>query len=100
MWTKTTTGEGVPAGSPAPDHWEGVSPPPDQRPRAVVGEQLQQHRVRHLSVEDDDRLDALLDGVDAGFDLGDHAARDGAVGDEAAALVHGEFGQEPAILVE
>ena len=35
----------------------------DQRARAVVGEQLEQHRVRHLAVEDDDALDALFERV-------------------------------------
>src|SRR5436190_1050119 len=44
-----------------------------QRAGAVVGEQLQQHGVRHLAVEDDHALDARFEGVDAGLDLGDHA---------------------------
>jgi hypothetical protein len=56
----------------------------DQRAGAVVGEQFQQHRVRRLAVEDDDALDAALERVDAGLDLGDHAAGDGAVGDQRA----------------
>ena len=58
-----------------------------QRAGAVVGEQFEQHRVRHLAVEDDDALDALLERVDAGLDLGDHAAGDGAVGDQLARVV-------------
>jgi hypothetical protein len=56
--------------------------------------------VRDLAVEDDDRLDALLDGVDAGLDLGDHAVRDSAVGDQIAALLDGELGDELLVLVE
>ena len=56
-----------------------------QRAGAVVGEQLEQHRVRHLAVEDDDAFDALFERVDAGLDLGDHAAGNGAVGDQRAA---------------
>src|SRR5581483_4634788 len=54
----------------------------NQRAGAVVGEQLEQHRVRHLAVEDDDAFDAVLDRINAGLDLGDHAAGNGAVGDQ------------------
>src|SRR3569833_3911940 len=53
----------------------------DQRAGALVGEQLEQHRVRHLAVEDDNTLHALLARVDAGLDLGNHAAGDRAVRD-------------------
>ena len=63
----------------------------DQRAGAVVGEQFEQHRVRHLAVEDDDALDALLERVDAGLDLRDHAAGDGAVGDQPARVVDRQF---------
>jgi hypothetical protein len=34
--------------------------PRDQRARALVGEQFEQHRMRRLAVDDDDALDALL----------------------------------------
>ncbi len=61
--------------------------PRDQRSRTLVGEQLDQHRVRDLAVEDDHALDAALDGVDARLDLRDHAAGDGAVGDQPADVV-------------
>ena len=37
-----------------------------------------------LPFEDDDALDAALERLDAGLDLGDHAARDRAVGDQRA----------------
>src|SRR5580700_9205725 len=47
----------------------------DQRAGAVVGEQLEQHRVRHLAVKDHDAFDALLEGGDACLYLWDHAAR-------------------------
>lgn len=48
--------------------------PDDQRARAVLGEQFHQHHVGRLAVEDDDAFDAVLEGFEAGFDLGDHAA--------------------------
>ena len=43
-------------------------------------------RVRHAAVEDDRGLDAALDRLEAGLELGDHAAGDGAVGDQRADL--------------
>ena len=55
--------------------------PHHQRSGAMVGEQLEQHRVRHTAIENDHALDAGVERVEAGFDLGDHAARDGAIGD-------------------
>ena len=58
----------------------------DQRAGAVLGEELEQHGVRRLAVEDDDALDAALDRLDAGLDLGDHAAGDRAVGDQRLGL--------------
>ena len=54
----------------------------------------------HLAVEDDDRLHALFQGIDAGLDLRDHAVRDGAVGDQAAAILDGHFRNEVLVLVE
>src|SRR5690348_12228730 len=49
---------------------------------AGLGEDLEQQRMRHPAVHDDRRLDARIHRVDAVLDLGDHAARDGAVGDQ------------------
>ena len=54
----------------------------DHRADAGVGEQLEQHDVGHAAVEDVGRADAAVDGVQAGVDLGDHAAAEGAVVDE------------------
>ncbi len=59
--------------------------PADQRADAVIGEQLEQHAVRHAAVDDDDGLDARFHHLDAALDLGDHAARDGAVADQLRA---------------
>src|SRR5262245_40643876 len=50
----------------------------DQRAGAVVGQQLEQDRVLDLAVDDDDALDALLDRIETGFNLRDHAAGNGA----------------------
>src|SRR3569833_2833920 len=60
----------------------------DQRAGALVGEQLEQHRVRHLAVEDDNTLHALLERVDARLDLGNHAAGNRAVRDQIARVLH------------
>ena len=46
-----------------------------QRAGAVVGQELEQHRVRHLAVEDHHTFDAGFERVDAGLDLGGHAGR-------------------------
>ncbi len=46
----------------------------DQGACAVLGEEFELHCVRRLAIEDDDALDAPLDRLDAGLDLGDHAA--------------------------
>jgi len=40
-----------------------------QRTGAVVGQQFEQHGMRHLAVHDDHALDALVERIDAGFDL-------------------------------
>ena len=60
----------------------------DQRAGAVFGEQLDQHHMRRLAVEDDHALDAILQRLEAGLDLGDHAARDRAVGDQRLGVAH------------
>src|SRR5580704_18700387 len=50
----------------------------------ALGEQLEQDRVRHPSIEDDRPLGAVVDGVEAGLDLRDHATRDRPVDDQPA----------------
>ena len=72
----------------------------DERPDAVLGEQLQQDAMGHAAVDDDDGFDAGFDDLDAAFDLGDHAAIDGAVLDQGAGVVDREALDELLILVE
>src|SRR5579872_6519141 len=72
----------------------------DERSRAVIGEQLDQHCMGNLAVKDHYALDAPLQRIDAGLDLGDHAAGDRAVGDERADVVDLEFLDELAAVVE
>src|SRR6266487_54862 len=59
----------------------------DQRAGALIGEQFEQDRVPHLAVDDHDALYALLQRIDAGLDFRDHAARNGAVGDQFARIL-------------
>src|SRR6516162_34252 len=66
----------------------------DQRAGALVGEQLEQDRVLHLAVDDDDTLHALLERIDAGLDLRDHAAGNRAVGDQFSRVLDRQFGNE------
>ena len=66
----------------------------------MLGEQLQQHAVRHAPVDDDDGLDARLHHLDAALDLRDHAAGDGAVADHLARFGNGQLGDELLVLVE
>jgi hypothetical protein len=66
----------------------------------MIGEEFEQHRVRHLAVENDDALDALVERLDAGFDLRDHAARNRAVGDEPARVGERELLDEFLRFVE
>jgi hypothetical protein len=73
--------------------WKGCD---DQRARAVLGEQFEQHGMRRLAVEDDDALDAALDRLDAGLDLGDHAAGNRAVGDQRLGLGDRQFRRSPS----
>ena len=58
----------------------------DQRAGTDLGEELQQHGMGGLAVQDDHALDAALDRLDAGLDLGDHAAGDRAVLDQRMRL--------------
>ena len=54
----------------------------------------------HLAVDDDDALHALLQRVDAGFDLRDHAAGNRAVGDQLSRILHRQFRNQLLRLVE
>src|SRR6478736_4202765 len=74
--------------------------PSDDGARAGIGEKLDQRRVRDLSVKDDDRLDALFERVDAGLDLRDHAAGDGAVRDQLSRVLDRELRDQLLGLVE
>jgi hypothetical protein len=44
----------------------------------VIGEKLEQHRVRHLAVEDHNPLGASFERIDAGLDLGAPSSDKGA----------------------
>src|SRR5580698_9301639 len=72
----------------------------DQRAGAEFGKQFEQHRVRHLAIKDDDAFDPLLQRIDAGFDLRDHAARNGAVGDQPPRIVDRQLLDQHLRLVE
>ncbi len=72
----------------------------DQCARAMLGEKFEQNSVTHASVKDDDGLDAAFDGFDAGFELGDHAARNRAVLHEGLRLTDGQDFHQLALLVE
>src|SRR5277367_3421970 len=72
----------------------------DERAGAKLGEQFEQHRMWHLAVEDHHAFDAALQRVDAGFDLGNHAAGNGAVGDQAPRVVDRQLLDESIRLVE
>ena len=72
----------------------------DQRPGAMFGEELQQHRVCRFAVQDDDAFDAALDRLDAGLDLGDHATRNGPIGDQRLGLRHRQLVYQLLILVQ
>src|SRR4029453_12213245 len=72
----------------------------NERADAVLGEELEQHAVRHATVDDNDGLDAGLHHLDAALDLWDHAAGDDAVANELARLLDGEPLDQAAVLVE
>src|SRR5579863_7831951 len=72
----------------------------NKRAGTELGEQLQQHGVRNLAIEDDDAFDATLQRVDAGLYLGDHAAGNRAVSDQAARIVGRELFDQLFRLVE
>src|SRR6516164_5184132 len=72
----------------------------EQSAGAELGEQLEQHRVRYLAVQNDDGFDAVFERIDAGLDLGNHAAGNRSVGDQAARFVGGQLFDQLFRLVE
>ncbi|VVT31440.1 hypothetical protein RHIZ404_230294 [Rhizobium sp. EC-SD404] len=72
----------------------------DQRPGAMLGVKLEQHRMGDLAVQDDDAFDARFDSLDAGLDLRDHAAGNRAVGYQRARLGDRQFLDQLAGFVE
>src|SRR6185312_5917055 len=72
----------MPGPSAASRVWDSIRSAMDQRAGAVIGEQLEQDRMRDAAVKNDHAFHAFFQRVEAGFDLGDHAAGDGAVGDQ------------------
>src|ERR1700747_2933842 len=46
----------------------------EQSAGAELGKQIEQHRVLHLAVENDNGFDAALERIDAGLDLGNHSS--------------------------
>ena len=56
--------------------------------------------MRHPPVEDDRGIHRVLDGVDAGLDLGDHAAGDRPLADAFARLLRRHLGDRVALAVE
>src|SRR5438128_75146 len=66
----------------------------------AFGEQLEQDRMRHPPIEDHRRLDAALDRVEAGLDLRDHAAGDGALGNQSTRFAGGQFADQALVGVE
>src|SRR5215510_12680474 len=48
--------------------------PMNQCSSAVIGQQLEQDRMLHLAIQDDDGLDAGVEGIEACLYLRDHAA--------------------------
>src|SRR6516225_11278312 len=65
-----------------------------------VGKQLEEDGVRHPPVEDYRRLDPSVERLEAGLDLGNHAARDDALGDQPPCALHGDFRDQPLVCVE
>src|SRR5271166_5658072 len=72
----------------------------DESPGAVVGQELDQHRMRDFAIENDDALDAPLDRIDASLNFRNHAACDRAVGDQAADVADPQFLDQILVLVE
>ena len=47
---------------------------PDHGPDTVVGEKLEENGVGKTAVDNVNRFDSLFQGVEAGFDFGNHTA--------------------------
>ena len=47
--------------------YAGVHSTDNKCARAMIGIKLQQHRMRHFAVEDDDTFDPLFERIDAGL---------------------------------
>ena len=56
--------------------------------------------MRHTAVDDVHGVHARLGGIQRTADLGQHAARDGAVGKQPVDLTCGQIGQQVAALVQ
>src|SRR5690554_7626586 len=54
----------------------------DQRADTGIGEDFQQYRIGYPAVDDDGTADATLNGIQSATDLRQHAAVDGAIGDQ------------------
>ena len=54
----------------------------DQRADADVGKDFQQHGIRYTAVNDMRAVHAALDGFEGAANLRQHAAIDGAIGDQ------------------
>ena len=61
----------------------------------MVRQEFDEDGMRQLAVENDDAFDALLDGIDAGFNFRNHPSGDRAVGDEIVDFVE----HRPSLLV-
>src|SRR5436190_20837024 len=63
----------------------------DQGAGAEIGEELEQHRMRHLAIENHHALNPGVERIDTGLHLWNHAAGDGALGNKAAGVGHREL---------
>jgi len=59
----------------------------NERAGAELGEQFEQHGVRHFAVEDHYALDTAVERIDAGLDFRNHAAGNRPVGDQTPCVV-------------
>src|SRR5690606_38403441 len=64
-----------------------------------IGEDFQQYRIGYAAVDDDGTADATLNGVQSATDLRQHAAVDGAIGDQLVDLGGAQAGEHVAFLV-
>ena len=72
----------------------------NQRAGPSLREQFPQHRMRHPPVEDDGTLYALLNRINASFNLRDHTSADPASIDASLDLTDGHFWNKPTIGTE